>query len=142
MGSTCDGLPGSMNFGGRLDVGRGAGTAAVPPCGAATARVSDPALVNGMSPEPLIPTGVLAVGQNAGHELLAKTSGCDNAGSRLGHGAIGWLGGGRDMGTAAVSLAWRFCEGAGAIGGLGGGHGMGTAAAFLARRCNTCLILR
>jgi hypothetical protein len=73
MGSTCDGLPGSMNFGGRLDVGRGAGTAAVPPCGAATAKVSDPALVNGMSPEPLIPTGVLAVGRNAGHELLAKT---------------------------------------------------------------------
>jgi hypothetical protein len=103
MGSTCDGLTGSMNFGGRLDVGRGAGTAAVPPCGAATARVSDPALVNGMSPEPLIPTGVLAVGQNAGHELLAKTDGCDIAGSRLGHGAIGGLRGGRGMGTGCFS---------------------------------------
>jgi hypothetical protein len=34
--------------------------------------VSDPALVNGMSPEPLIPTGVLAVGQNAGHQVLVK----------------------------------------------------------------------
>ena len=65
--------------------------------------VSDPALVNGMSPEPLIPTGVLAVGQNAGHELLATTDGCDIAGSRLGHGAIGGLGGGRGLGTGCFS---------------------------------------
>ena len=34
--------------------------------------VSDPTLVISMSPEPLIPTGVLAVGQNAGHQVLVK----------------------------------------------------------------------
>jgi hypothetical protein len=43
--------------------------------GLALQHLSDLALVNGMSLEPLIPTGVLAVRQNASHQMLVQD--CD-----------------------------------------------------------------
>ena len=51
-----------------------AGVAWVPwlPLWLGAANLSDLALVNGMSPEPWIPTGVLAFEQNASHQLLVK----------------------------------------------------------------------
>ena len=69
-------------------------------------RASDPAFLNGMSPSPLIPTGVLDVGQNAGHQVRVKEDGHGGCDGALG-GWHGGMGGGMaptPAGAAAAGL--------------------------------------